>query len=170
MLDFKYIKDLYFDDPDFSSVYTACDLAVYGKFYRHESYLFRENRLCIPSCSLRELLVREAHSRGLMGHFGFVKTLDVLVDHFFWPHMKVYVQKICESCVQCQKAKSKSQPHGLYTPLPIPSSPWTDLSMDFFVYRLPRSQRGMDSIFVIVDHFSKWRTLLFAEKLIMRSM
>ncbi|KAF7833039.1 Transposon Ty3-I Gag-Pol polyprotein [Senna tora] len=28
-------------------------------------------------------------------------------------------------------AKSKSMPHGLYTPLLVPTHPWTDISMDF---------------------------------------
>jgi hypothetical protein len=35
-----------------------------------------------------ELLVREAHEGGLMGHFGIAKTLDVLREHFYWPNMK----------------------------------------------------------------------------------
>jgi len=46
-----------------------------------DDYLFKENRLCVPACSLRELLVREAHDGGLMGHFEVTKTLNVLHEH-----------------------------------------------------------------------------------------
>jgi len=53
--------------------------------------LFKESRLCVPLSSMRELLVREAHGRVLIGYFGVVKTLDVLHEHFNWPKMK----KIC---------------------------------------------------------------------------
>ena len=89
-----------------------------------------------------------------MGHFGVAKTLAMLQEHFFWPHMKRDVERICGRCVTCRQAKSRVQPNGLYTPLPIPSSPWVDISMDF-VLGLPRSKRGRDSIFVVVDRFSK---------------
>ena len=154
LLGFELIKDLYPSDPDFANVYGACEKMAFGKFYRHEGYLFRENRMCVPISSLRELLVREAHGGGLMGHFGVRKTLDVLTEHFFWPHMRRDVERVCGKCITCKQAKSRVLPHGLYTPLPIPSEPWVDLSMDF-VLGLPRSKRGKDSVFVVVDRFSK---------------
>uniref|UniRef100_A0A2N9ERQ8 Reverse transcriptase domain-containing protein n=1 Tax=Fagus sylvatica TaxID=28930 RepID=A0A2N9ERQ8_FAGSY len=150
----RYKQDMYADDADFSDVYKACDKAAFGKFYKHDGYLFKESKLCVPSCSMHELLVREAYGGGLMGHFGVKKTLDILHEHFFWPKMKRDVNRICGRCITCRRAKSKVLPHGLYTPLPVPSEPWVDISMDF-VLGLPRTKRGRDSIFVVVDRFSK---------------
>jgi hypothetical protein len=40
MLGFEYVKDVYANDADFSDVYMACDKAAFGKFYKHDGYLF----------------------------------------------------------------------------------------------------------------------------------
>jgi len=116
-LGFEHIKELYNDDSDFANVYNACETSASGKFYKLEGYLFKESRLCVPLSSIRELLVREAHRGGLMGHFGAVKTLDVLDEHFYWPKMKKDVRRICDKYITCRKTKSRTQPHGLYIPL-----------------------------------------------------
>jgi len=92
LLGFEYVKELYDNDSDFAEIYNACGHSAFGKFYLMDGYLFKENRLCVPASSLHELLVREAHGGGLMGHFGVEKTLDVLHEHFYWPKMKRDVQ------------------------------------------------------------------------------
>ncbi|KAH9704946.1 Endonuclease [Citrus sinensis] len=56
---FEYIKELYVNDLDFANVFNACEKVSFGKFYRHDGFLFRENKLCVPNSSLRELLVRK---------------------------------------------------------------------------------------------------------------
>ncbi|XP_027166368.1 uncharacterized protein LOC113766370 [Coffea eugenioides] len=61
--------------------------------------------------------VKNPHGNGgLMGHFGIAKTLAMLQEHFYWPHMRRDVDRMVG---------------------------------------LPRSPRGNDSIFVVVDRFSK---------------
>ncbi|RDY08069.1 hypothetical protein CR513_07749, partial [Mucuna pruriens] len=68
--------------------------------------------------------------------------------------MRRDVHHICERCLVFKMAKSKVSPNALYTPLPIPTSLCMDISMDF-IFGLPRSRGGIDSIFVMVDRFSK---------------
>ena len=68
--------------------------------------------------------------------------------------MKTNVQRICEQCIACRNAQSRVQLHGLCTPLPMPTKDWVDISMDF-VLGLPKSKKGRNLIFVVVDKLSK---------------
>jgi hypothetical protein len=99
--------------------------------YQEGMRLFRGNELYVRNSSMREL------------H-----------EHFFLPKMKHDVERVCARCITCRQAKSRVLPNGLYTPLPVPSAPWVDISMDF-VLGLPRSREGRESIFVLVDSISK---------------
>jgi hypothetical protein len=158
------LKDLYSTDHEFSKPYAKCTLGKgWEKYHVYDGFLFRANKICVPNCSFRLLLLQEAHASGLMGHFGWKKTYKLLFDHFYWPKMRRDVERLVRRCITCHKAKSKLNPHGSYTPLPIPNVPWEDISMDF-VLCLPRTKRGSDSNFVVVDRFSKMAHFITCHK------
>ncbi|GJX33949.1 gag-pol polyprotein [Tanacetum coccineum] len=153
VLGFSFIKELYESYPDFGPLLCSSPNLSKGPYVVQDGFLFQNGRLCIPKGSIQDLLIREAHGDGLAGHFGNTKTLKILNEHFYWPCMIKDVQALITRCSTCHQAKSTFH-KGLYTPLPTPNQPWEDLSIDFIV-ALPRTQRGKDSIMVVVDHFSK---------------
>ncbi|KAK1616723.1 hypothetical protein QYE76_022240 [Lolium multiflorum] len=160
----EILCDLYATDHDFAEPYRLCALGkAWEKYHIHDGFLFRANKLCVPESSVRLLLLQESHAGGLMGHFGREKTLLMLADHFYWPKMRRDVDRYVRRCITCNKSKSKLKPHGLYTPLPAPTTPWEDISMDF-VLGLPRTKKGHDSIFVVVDIFSKMSHFIACHK------
>ena len=113
---------------------------------------YSRNQLCIPDCPSKEKIIQDMHGGGLGGHFGQDKTYAMIEQKFFWPKMRRDIYKFVKRCQTCQESKGKVQNTGLYTPLPVLAAPWEDVSMDF-VMGLPRSKRGMDSIFVVVNRF-----------------
>ncbi|KAK6155787.1 hypothetical protein DH2020_010035 [Rehmannia glutinosa] len=119
-------------------------------FVQQDGFLFKGVCLCIPVCSLRLRLIAELHG---VGHAGRDRSID-LVRRRFWPTLHRDVARYVARCRICNVSKGTSTNAGLYRPLPVPTRPWSAISMDF-VLGLPRTQRGYDSIFVVVDRFSK---------------
>jgi len=77
------LREMYLHDAEFFEMYTACEKVSQNRYYRHNDYLFKEKRLCVPKCSIRDLLLREEHESGLMVHFGIQKTLETLHEYFY---------------------------------------------------------------------------------------
>ncbi|GKB84182.1 putative nucleotidyltransferase, ribonuclease H [Tanacetum coccineum] len=138
-------------DPYFSNVLQGVQSGQKQDFNIHDGFLFKGNQLCIPNTSLRLKIIKELHGEG---HVGRDRTLKLVQASYFWPTMRKEVDRYVKRCRICQVSKGTATNAGLYMPLPVPLQPWVDISMDF-VLGLPRTQRGNDSIFVVVDRFSK---------------
>ena len=69
--------------------------------------------------------------------------------------MKSAVATNVSKCMVCQQVKAEYQkPSGMLQTLQIPQWKWEDISMDF-IDGLPKTRRGNDSIWVVVDRLTK---------------
>ena len=69
--------------------------------------------------------------------------------------MKREIAKFVAECDMCRRVKAEHQrPAGLLQPLPIPEWKWDSIGMDF-ITGLPRTSKGKDSIWVVIDRLTK---------------
>jgi hypothetical protein len=61
---FDFMKELYAEDADFKEDFEACknlvvkDRSPWLEYMLQDGFLFKNNQLCIPKCSMREDLVQ----------------------------------------------------------------------------------------------------------------
>ncbi|KAM0057804.1 putative nucleotidyltransferase, Ribonuclease H [Helianthus debilis subsp. tardiflorus] len=104
---------------------------------------------------LRELVMDEAHKSRYSVHPGSDKMYHDIKTTYWWPSMKAHIATYVGKCLTCARVKVEYQkPAGLLQQPRIPQWKWEEISMDF-VTGLPRSQRGNDTIWVIVDRLTK---------------
>lgn len=97
--------------------------------------ILHEGRIWLPmEFKFIPLIITEFHATPTRGHMGVMKTLARLRDNFTWTGMRNDVQTFVAACLDCQHTKYETRkPVGLLCPLPVPSRPWEDLSLDFIV-------------------------------------
>ena len=101
-------------------------------------------------------LLRELHNVPSVGHPGFNRTLQLVKRHLYWRGMTSEVRDYVLQCPVCQLEKGEHQlPRGELQPLQVPQEKWTDVSIDFIV-KLPKTKKGNDSVFVVVDRATKY--------------
>jgi hypothetical protein len=124
-------------------------------------------RLCVPNtpeCNteIKNVLLDRVHSA--LGHAGYFKTYQAISANFYWPNLAKDTAEYCKTCAVCQATKTSTQkPAGLLKPLPIPTKPFSHLSMDFlFLPAVKDSRAGAvySHLWVIVDRFSKYTILI----------
>ena len=98
-------------------------------------------------------LITDFHDTPVTRHKGIKATYNGLRKHYIWNGMKEQIQTYIKHCQKCQQSKvSNQKTSGSLIPLPTPSSPWQDVTMDFT--EMPESL-SYNYILVVVDQFSK---------------
>jgi len=117
--------------------------------------MFRD-RVCVPDVlELKKRILEEGHRSSLSIHQGATKMYQDLKRVFWWPGMTKEIVEFVYACLVCQKSKIEHQkPLGLMQPLFVPKWKWDNIFMDF-VGAMPKTVKGFDSIWVIVDRLTK---------------
>jgi hypothetical protein len=115
-----------------------------------------KNRICVPEIdSLRETILREPHDSDYSIHPGSTKMYHDLKQKYWWYGLKRDVAAHVAVHDVCQRVKVEHQrPAGLLHPLKVLEWKWEEIGMDF-ITGLPRTPKGYDSIWVIVDRLTK---------------
>ncbi|WVZ97272.1 hypothetical protein U9M48_042821 [Paspalum notatum var. saurae] len=121
-----------------------------------QGVLWFKHRLVVPKdMELRKRILDEAHTSMFTMHPGSNKMYQDLKQKFWWTRMKREIAMYVSECNVCQRIKvDHLRPVGMLQPLTILAWKWEDVHIDFIV-RLPRTQKGYDSIWVIVDRLTK---------------
>jgi hypothetical protein len=121
-----------------------------------EGTLWFNDRIVVPKKDeLRRKILDEAHTSKYSIHPSSTKMYQDLRAQFWWTRMKRETARYVSECDTCRKVKADyMKPGGLLQPLSIPGWKWEDISMDFIV-GLPLIARKFNSIWVIIDRFTK---------------
>ncbi|GAX75269.1 hypothetical protein CEUSTIGMA_g2714.t1 [Chlamydomonas eustigma] len=163
------IKAAYAFDPFYSDPTSVRRRPSYLTF--RDSLWYFKDRICVPADpALRLRLLHEYHDTPTSGHPGYLKTLNAIASHYYWPGMTRTVKTYVSSCATCQRIKPSTQlPPGLLQPHTTPSRPWSHVSMDL-ITDLPPSpcynSLTYDSIVTFVDMLTKQAIFVRANKTI----
>ncbi|GJW14043.1 putative reverse transcriptase domain-containing protein [Tanacetum coccineum] len=104
---------------------------------------------------LRTVIMHESHKSKYSIHPGSDKMYLDMKKLYWWPNMKADIATYVSKCLTCAKVKAKHQrKSGLLVQPEIPQWKWDNITMDF-ITKLPKSSRGYDTIWVIVDRLTK---------------
>ncbi|KAI3750999.1 hypothetical protein L2E82_21981 [Cichorium intybus] len=123
---------------------------------KSDDIFYYQDRIWIPDRdNLCTFLMEEIHKTRYSIHPGADKMYHGLRTNYWWSGMKKDIALFVAKCLTCSRVKAEHQrPSGLLVQPVIPEWKWEAITMDF-VTKLPRTTKGHDNIWVIVDRLTK---------------
>jgi hypothetical protein len=116
---------------------------------------FKDRLMVLKDFELHCKIMDEAHCSRYSIHSGTNKMYQDLKKNFWWMRIKREIAKYVSKCDTCQRLKvDHLRPARNLQPLSIPEWKWENICMDF-IMGLPRTSRGYNSIWVIMDRLTK---------------
>jgi hypothetical protein len=99
----------------------------------HQGLIYYKDRIFIgANMALQTKIIASLHDSAVGGHSGIQATYKRIKQLYFWSGLKVAVEYYVKKCMVCQQAKHPhTKPAGLLQPLPPPTKPWAEITMDF---------------------------------------
>eukprot|EP00731_Ephydatia_muelleri_P007395 Em0003g1643a len=123
--------------------------------WNDQTHSEEEVRQLVLPTQCRKAVLQLAHEIPLSGHLGKKKTLQRVLQRFYWPSVCRDVANWCRSCAACQKTAQKRHRPAPLVPLPIIEEPFARIAMDI-VGPLPRSRSGNKFILVVCDYATRY--------------
>ena len=108
-------------------------------------------QLLLPQ-SLQIEVLRALHDD--QGHQGCERTLSLVRQRCYWPHLQSTVEKWCRECSRCAVAKAVVPKIRTFPGTLLASQPLEIVAIDFTV--LERASDGRENVLVVTDVFSKF--------------
>ena len=112
------------------------------------------SRLCIPVGPLWRKLLHFCHDSVSAGHPGRDRTYTRVVRNYYWPRMGRFVARYGKACRVCQRTKGNKPRENRLQSLPVPSSPWKCIGMDF-ITGLPTTSQSNNAMLTFIDRLTK---------------
>lgn len=128
-----------------------------GILYRQASVGNAKTKQLVVPQSKRSEVLSLAHEGLFGGHMGMRKTLDRVLNVFYWPGVGSDVKRHCRSCDRCQRTSLKgSQRPVPLGRVPVVDEPFRCVAMDLVGPIKPATDRGHQYILTVMDQATRY--------------
>lgn len=105
----------------------------------------------------RTTILKMAHDGILAGHQGAQKTINRVLEEFFWPGIGADVKRFVKSCDRCQRTTPKGKVAKMTLgSMPLIETPFQRVAIDIVGPISPTTKRGNKYILTMVDYATRY--------------